>query len=39
MFKALILANWRNNSAVGAALPFEHNALTLKTIGPVVSEK
>ena len=34
----LILANWRNNSVVGAALPAEHNALTLRSIGPIVSE-
>ena len=34
----LILANWRNNSVVGAALPAEHNALTLRSIGPRVSK-
>ena len=32
------LENWRNNSVVGAALPAEHNALTLRSIGPIVSE-
>ena len=29
---------WRNNSVFGAALPAEHNALTLRSIGPIVSE-
>ena len=38
MFKTPILANSRNNSVVGAALPAEHNALTLRSIGPIVSE-
>ena len=31
-------ANWRNNSVFGAALPAEHNALTLRSIAPIVSE-
>ena len=31
-------ANWRNNSVVGAAQPAEHNALTLMSIDPIVSE-
>ena len=31
-------ANWRNNSVFGATLPAEHNALTLRSIGPIVSE-
>ena len=34
----MIFANWRNNSVFGAALPAEHNALTLRSIGPIVSE-
>ena len=34
----LIFANWRNNSVFGAALPAEHNALTLRSTGPIVSE-
>jgi hypothetical protein len=34
----LLVANWRNNSVVGAALPAEHNALTLRSIGPIFSE-
>ena len=34
----LNFVNWRNNSVVGAALPAEHNALTLRSIGPIVSE-
>ena len=38
MFKNLIFANWTNNSVFGAALPAEHNALTLRSIGPIVSE-
>ena len=29
---------WRNNSVFGAALPAEHTALTLRSIGPIVSE-
>ena len=32
MFKNLIFANWTNNSVFGAALPAEHNALTLRSI-------
>jgi hypothetical protein len=38
MFKTLILANSRNNSVFGAAQPAEHNALTLRSIGPIVFE-
>ena len=38
MFKTVILGNWRNNSVFRAALPAEHNALTLRSIGPIVSE-
>ena len=34
----VIFPNWRNNSVFGAALPAEHNALTLRSIGPIVSE-
>jgi hypothetical protein len=34
----LIFANWRNNSVFGASLPAEHNASTLRSIRPVVSE-
>ena len=30
MFKTLFFTNWRNNSVFGAALPAEHNALTLR---------
>ena len=37
-FWNLIFANWRNNSVFRAALPAEHNALTLRSIGPIVSE-
>ena len=33
-----IFANWRNNGVFGAALPAEHKALTLRSIGPIVSE-
>jgi hypothetical protein len=28
----------KNNSVVGAAQPAEQNALTLRSIGPIVSE-
>jgi hypothetical protein len=38
MFKTLIHANSRNDSVVGAALPAEHNALTHRSIGPIVSD-
>ena len=38
MYKTLILANWRNNSVVGETLPAELNALTLRSISPIVSE-
>jgi hypothetical protein len=38
MFETFILANSRNNSVVGAALPAEKNALTLRSIGPIVFE-
>jgi Holliday junction resolvase-like predicted endonuclease len=36
--KPCFFANWRNNSAFGSALPDQHNALTLRSIGPIVSE-
>jgi hypothetical protein len=38
VFKTLILANWRNNCVVGAALPADNNALKLRSICPTVSE-
>jgi hypothetical protein len=31
-FKNLIFSNWRNNSVFGAALPADHNALTLSRL-------
>jgi hypothetical protein len=38
MFKTLIIANWRNNSVVGATQPAEHNAFKLRSIGLIVFE-
>ena len=38
MFKTLFLQIEKNNSVFGAALPAEHNALTLRSIGPIVWE-
>jgi hypothetical protein len=38
MFKTLFLQIEEQNIVFGAALPAEHNALTLRPIGPIVSE-
>jgi hypothetical protein len=38
MFKTLFFKNCRNNSVFGAALAAEHNALTPRSFGPIVSE-
>jgi hypothetical protein len=38
MFKTLFLQIEEINSVFAAALPAEHNAVTLRSIGPIVSE-
>ena len=38
MFKTLMLGNWRNNGVFGAAQHAQQNALTLRSIGKIVSE-
>jgi hypothetical protein len=38
IFKTLFLQIEETNSLFGAALPAEHNAFTLRSIGPIVSE-
>ena len=38
MFKTLLLQIEETTVLFGAALPAEHNASTLRSIGPIVSE-